>query len=327
VVAPDGSIPQTTYVPGANFDGSRGATLLLALGPNATVFVVSGPAPGFVATQQGPFPQGVAPAGIMMVQLSPQSAVQNLPLTCVVNAANYALWPVAPGEIVALMGSGLGPAQGVQTQATPANPFPVQVSGVKVTFDGTPAPLLWVQNSQINAIVPWSLTPGTNTQVCVSSAGANTNCLTWPVAQTAPGVFTVDGVYAAAVNQDGSLNSATNPAAAGSIVSVFATGLGPISPPQADGSLVGMPLPSNVVPVGVAAQWISFNPPSGGINYHSTPVTVTFAGPAADLVAGASQVNFQLPPANATTLPTSINTFALVLPSTTTGFQVYVVGQ
>jgi uncharacterized protein (TIGR03437 family) len=56
---------------------------------------------------------------------------------------------------------------------------------VEVTFDGTPAPLLSVQDSQINAVVPWALTPGQNTEICVSSSGAaasatETNCLTWP---------------------------------------------------------------------------------------------------------------------------------------------------
>ena len=64
---------------------------------------------------------------------------------------------------------------------------------MEVTFDGTPAPLLWVQDRQINAVAPWSLTPGQNTQVCVSYNSVMTNCLTWAVAQTAPAVFTVDG--------------------------------------------------------------------------------------------------------------------------------------
>jgi hypothetical protein len=62
---------------------------------------------------------------------------------------------------------------------------------VEVTFDGTPAPLLWVQDMQINVVAPWSLTPGQTTQVCVTYSGAKTNCLTWPVVETAPAVFTV----------------------------------------------------------------------------------------------------------------------------------------
>ncbi len=71
---------------------------------------------------------------------------------------------IAPGEIVTLFGDGLGPQQGVQPQATAQSPFPTQAANVEVTFDGTPAPLLWVQDAQINAVAPWSLTPGQNTQ-------------------------------------------------------------------------------------------------------------------------------------------------------------------
>jgi uncharacterized protein (TIGR03437 family) len=331
VAAPDGSIQQTTYVPQADYNApgngnSHTSTLLFAMGPNSTVFVASGPAPGFMPTQQGPFPQTAPPGQTVLVQLSPQSTAQAIPLTCVVNAATYLSWPVAPGEIVALMGSGLGPMEGAQTQATPQSPFPTQASGVQVTFDGTPAPLLWVQDSQINAIVPWSLTPGTNTQICVSSGVTKTNCLTWPVAQTAPGVFTVDGTHAAAVNQDGSINSATNRAAPGSIVSAYATGLGPISPAQGDGTLVGFPLPSNVVQAGVVAEQFYITPFPTTFGYRYAPVPVTFVGPAAYLVAGASQVNFQLPTANSA-LPNP-DDYYLALPSTTSpNFAIYMARQ
>ena len=145
---------------------------------------------------------------------------------------------IAPGGLVTLFGNGLGPQQGVQTQATLQTPFPTLAAGVEVTFDGTPAPLLWVSDSQVNLVAPWSLTPGETTQVCVAYNGVKTNCLAWPVLETAPAVLTVDGVQAA-LNQDGSVNSVGNPAAPGSIMSIFATGLGPISPAQKDGSVTG----------------------------------------------------------------------------------------
>jgi uncharacterized protein (TIGR03437 family) len=125
---------------------------------------------------------------------------------------------------------------------------------MEATFDGNRAPLLRVQDAQINAVAPWSLTPGENTQVCVSYDNVQTNCLTWAVAETAAAVFTVDGVYAAASNQDGSINSASNPAPVGSIVTVWATGLGETTPAQADGTLVGFPLPNNDLIIGVYAS-------------------------------------------------------------------------
>jgi uncharacterized protein (TIGR03437 family) len=185
----------------------------------------------------------------------------------------------------------LGPQQGVQLQATLANPYPAQAAGTTVTFDGTAAPLLWVQDSQINVVAPWELTPGQNTTVCVTYNSVKTNCLSWPVVDAAPAVLlSSDGVHALALNQDGSINSASNPAAQGSIVSVFATGLGPIAPPQADGTLIGFPLPTNVLPVTIG--FVVGNPPFGATIYN--PFEVTYAGPAPYLVAGMSQINFNL---------------------------------
>jgi hypothetical protein len=146
------------------------------------------------------------------------------------------------------------------------------------------------------------------------------------VAQTAPGVFTVDGVHAWALNQDGSINTATNRAPAGSIVSVFATGLGPIDPFQEDGALVGSPLPSNVVQTGVEAQSLVPSPPFG-LSLTSMPVSITYAGPAPYNVAGASQINFLIPS------PNYDIDFYLALPGpnltnmTSQFFEIWVVGQ
>ena len=154
-----------------------------------------------------------------------------------------------------------------------------------MTFDGTPAPLLWVQGSQINLAVPWSVA-GPTTQICVTFNNVETNCLTWPVAQAAPGVFTVDGTYAAALNQDGTQNSASNPAPPNSIVSIFATGLGPVTPPQSDGSLVGFPLPVNAYAAMLEMPFFI------GLVPATSSVPTSYAGPAPFLIAGASQINF-----------------------------------
>jgi uncharacterized protein (TIGR03437 family) len=235
------------------------------------------------------------------------------------SSASLVIGAMAPGELVTLFGNGLGPQQGIATQATPQSPYPTQAANVQVTFDGTPAPLLWVQDAQINVVAPWSLSPGRKTEVCVSYNAVQTNCLNWPVVQTAPAVFTVDGIHAAALNQDGTLNSADNPAPLGSIVSVFATGLGPIAPPQANGTLMGLPLPTNVLTVGVEADFTIGIPFGVAV---TTPFDVKYAGPAPSLVAGASQINFQVGE-----FP-SYGAVYLNLASTySPGFEVYIAGQ
>jgi uncharacterized protein (TIGR03437 family) len=324
IFAPDGSLLQTTYAP----PGNEGAVFAptIAIGPNTTVFLVHSAGSTFGATQGSPF-QPVVPLNYLW-RLSPNPNAQTFPLACMGSAITYLTGPIAPGSLVTLFGTGLGPQQGVQLQATLANPYPAEAAGATVTFDGTVAPLLWVQDSQINVVAPWELTPGQNTAVCVTYNSAKTNCLSWPVVEAAPAVLlSSDGVHALALNQDGSVNSASNPAAPGSIVSVFATGLGPIAPPPADGTLVGLPLPTNLLPITVGFAVV--NPPFGATIFN--PFEVTYAGPAPYLVAGASQINFKLgPPANQNDLYTyngqpNINVF---LPSALSqAFAVYAANQ
>jgi uncharacterized protein (TIGR03437 family) len=328
VFSPDGSLLQATYIPGAG-----GGAPFLVTGPNSTVSVLAQPAPGFSPTQAGPFPAGISSSSyVFLWHLSPNANAQTFPLSCVTNAASLGSGPVAPGELVALFGNGLGPKQGIQLQATMESPYPTRAAGVQVTFDGKPAPLLWVQDAQINAVAPWSLTPGRSTQICVAYGGAPASCVTWPVVQVAPAVFTVDGVYAAAMNQDGTANSADHPAPVGSVVTVWATGLGPITPAQADGTLVGFPLPGNVVlPVQVQSVQPLFEPCHPGVGPFCPPPNiinfdVTYAGPAPYQVAGISQINFRAvayAPSWAPGTPITVN-----LPSAQSpGFQIYVAGQ
>ena len=292
VFAPDGSVLQTTYLPGAGLTGydNNQFSGFVATSPNSTVLVLASSDLTVAPTQTGPYPEfpfGTAEWGsAILYHLSLNANAQTAPLACIGNAANFKTGPVSPGEIVTLFGSGIGPQQGVQTEATPQTPYPTQAANVEVTFDGKPAPLLWVQDAQINLAVPWSVA-GPTTQVCATNNNVKTNCLTWPVAVAAPGVFTVDGVHAAAVNQDGTENSAANPAPLNSIVSIFATGLGPINPSQADGSLIELPLPVNALPVTLECPRNLITACPMQITY-----SAEYAGPAPFQIAGMSQINF-----------------------------------
>jgi uncharacterized protein (TIGR03437 family) len=328
VLAPDGSVLQATYLPPGG--ESIQEAPFIATGPDSAVFVVHSSGASFSATRAGPFLAGASATDLpsfYLLSLSPNADAQIFPLACLGNSASYLTGSIAPGEIITLFGSGLGPQQGVQLQATLQTPFPTQAANVEVTFDGMPAPLLWAQDGQVNVVAPWSLTVGQSTQVCVAYDTVKTNCLNWPVAATAPAVFTVDGVHAAALNQDGSVNSANNPAQPGSIVSVFATGLGPITPPQADGTLVGFPLPMNLLAVTVGFTVV--NPPFGATIFN--PFEVTYAGPAPYLVAGASQVNFKIPPLasqdDAYTYSSEVDINVILASTQSQAFAVYVASQ
>ena len=286
VIAPDGSILQDTYIPGAYNDMGAGDSKLMVAGPGGTFFLVAISDPHNTAAI-GPGPYEAYPGGQFLLHFSQNPNAQTYPLACQANAASYQITAVSPGEILSLFGSGLGPEQGVQGSATSVSPYPKELAGVQVTFDGNPAPLLWVQDSQINVIAPWSLTPGQKTEICVNNNGAKTNCQTWPVWTNSPGVFTADGFHAVALNQDGALNSAQNPAKTGSTVTIFATGLGPLTLAPPDGSLIG-----SSVPVSVEAIVVDEVVNNGELPPGVYPATVSYAGPVQGMVAGVSEVSF-----------------------------------
>jgi hypothetical protein len=122
----------------------------------------------------------------------------------------------------------------------------IKIQSGQPTFDGTPAPLLYGAPSQINAIVPFGLSTTTTTQVEVFSQGQAIARLPLSVVTAVPAIFTLDssGVGPGAIlNQDSSVNSPSNPAEKGSVVSVFATGAGQTDPPSVDGQVAGAILP------------------------------------------------------------------------------------
>ena len=307
-----GDLQQATYVA-----GSQGqAALALASGPVAYVFGL--PDATYTPTRQF---AGSSTGLLFLARYSANAKPQPVELACIGNAGSYDSTGIAGGEIVSLFGEGIGPAAGAQPQVDLQTGFPKQLANVTVTFNGTPGPLLYVQDNQINAIAPWSLPSGQTVQICVVYNGNTTNCLTRPILVAHPGVFTVDGSYAAALNQDGTLNTAANPAPVGSTVSVFATGLGAITPPEADGAIIGSPLPADVLPAEVYWQSGSL------IGLVSSPLDVTYAGPAPFEVAGVTQVNFVvggnvLYLGVGTPIPAMLNA-----PYYSRGFQVYVAQQ
>ena len=104
------------------------------------------------------------------------------------------------------------------------------------------------------------------------------------VASAVPGIFVSSGTQAAAINEDGSLNGADQPAPVGSIVSLFLTGAGLTDPLIDDGVPPGLPLPQLALPVTVQV---------GGAT-----AEVLYAGSVLGLP-GLAQVNIRVPAAAA----------------------------
>src|ERR1039457_1254829 len=108
------------------------------------------------------------------------------------------------------------------------------------------SPLISVTTSQISAIVPFEVSGKTSTQVQVTANGQKSAAVTLTVVPAAPGIFTLAGTgsgQAAVLNQDGSVNAPNNPAAKGSVISLYATGAGQTNPAGVTGQVVSSPLP------------------------------------------------------------------------------------
>ena len=154
----------------------------------------------------------------------------------VVNGASFAPAgnPIAPGEFIALFGSGLAKSP---QQTVPPYPTGAGLNGVTVLIDGAPAALYFVSPGQINCIVPYG-TQGPTATVVVNNGGTNSNTVTVPVAATAPGLFSTgqNGTGAGAIRHaDFTLVNAAHPAVGGETVLLYLTGIGAVNPPLADG--------------------------------------------------------------------------------------------
>jgi hypothetical protein len=75
--------------------------------------------------------------------------------------------PLAPNEIVSVFGSGLGPTTGIATEPGADGLYPFQAGQVQITFDGVPAPLLYVSSGQVTLVTPGALNGKTATQISI----------------------------------------------------------------------------------------------------------------------------------------------------------------
>ncbi len=216
--------------------------------------------------------------GVLTVGADTNVSLQS---TRILNAGSLLPGPLAPGELITLIGPGIGPASALQPSGSPSSTI---LGGMSVLFDGIAAPLLYVSPNQINAIVPYGVTGNTSTQVTVTAQGQTIAGVTSPTAATAPAILTLASTGAgrgAILNQDLSVNSQSNPASKGSVIAIFAMGAGQTNPPSVDGQVTGTVLSRPLLPVSVQI---------GGLD-----ATVTYAGAAPGLVAGVLQVNAVVP--------------------------------
>jgi len=178
--------------------------------------------------------------------------------------------PVAAGSIATIFAQNFGPRATAKTI-----PLPVSMSGVSVTVNGRPAPLFFVDPTQINFQVPLETPAGQATAV-VTASGVPSAEFGFQVQDVEP------GLYLAVNHKDGSINGPKHPAAVGDTLVVYLTGQGPLNQPSTDG--VPTPLPPPL--------FSATKPYSATIG--NVKATVTFLGLTPLLVA-VGQANVHVP--------------------------------
>jgi len=201
-------------------------------------------------------------------------------VSAIVNAGGFQSGPVAPGSIVSLFGYNLAS----RIAGAAGAPWPFELGGSSVTVDALPAPLSYVSPAQINAQIPYEVSPG-KASVIVSVGGAALAVKTLAIQSAAPGLFLVGENRAAVQNQDGAMNSPGHPAPAGSIVTAYLTGQG-----QLDQNM----------PVGTAAPAAPPIAPIAAISAElaGQPAEVVFTRLAPGLV-GVLEAGIRIPPLDA----------------------------
>ena len=332
---PNGTtVPSSVYVQRFNAqDGSLAATELLsttvsssalpalAVEPDGRILLAGDSAspdvplsPGVVFSQAAA--QRAVP-GVFLAAFDLSAPPSGPQLSCVTDAATLGLiGPVAPGQLVTLFGYELGPQTGVTGSASGQTLLPTSLGNVQVTFDGVPAPLLYVSSSQINVQVPFEVAqplevaPQTVMTVSIAPDAASAYSIaatrTFAVAGSSPSLFVDTSVpppncvpvtfsgFASlvALNSDGSLNGCGNPAQPGSMVTVFLNGVA-AEPNNGFFPITGSITVSNTGPLGnqVDVRGGSALVPNGDVA--SLAAGPLF--PVAGAIAGVDQLAIQLP--------------------------------
>ncbi len=231
-----------------------------------------------------PLPEGTLS---LSGSVATEVAVPSVPSNAALNAASFAKLttdgptaPLTPGSIFSLFGSNLATGVGGAVSL----PLPTKINGTELRIGNVNAPLFYVSSGQINAQVPWELAGASTASVTVGLNGALSGTETLNLSAVQPGIFSTASNgqgQGAILDAQYRLVDAANPVAAGGVIQIFATGLGPVN----QAVKTGEASPSNPPATVTSAVTCTI----GGVS-----ATVQFAGLAPGFV-GLYQVNVTVP--------------------------------
>jgi uncharacterized protein (TIGR03437 family) len=227
---------------------------------------------------------------VALLQFPAEFAVSAPAVVGYSNSASFAVnRGLYPGALVSLFGFQLVSAAQIAVPDA-SGKFPTTLAGVQVLLNSIPAPLLYAGPNQINFQVPFEtgqndLLAAVQLQVMLPS-GAFT--MQVPLSPSLGLFMSSGGQYAVALNQDGTANSATNPAPPGSVITLFGTGALSLSlssrPSLADGLLA-----SGAAPLSQETNDFQV------VDTDGIEASILYAGTAPGLIDGLFQLNIQLP--------------------------------
>jgi uncharacterized protein (TIGR03437 family) len=204
----------------------------------------------------------------------------------IVKAGSFEPGPFAPSSIVTIFGSEL--ATTTQQLGAPDihdNHLPIELAGTRVLVYGSPVPLFFISDKQINFLMPESQSKGP-AEIRVVRDGLVGPVATVTIADAAPALFVASATpgYIIATHLDNTVVTADAPARAGELVVIYAAGLGKVERNPTDGEI-----PSYISPlVNLPVTRVLLN--GGAVDF----ARILYAGLTPGC-AGLYQINLQLP--------------------------------
>jgi uncharacterized protein (TIGR03437 family) len=309
VSQPGGDVPAALVI-----SGLRGARGVLVHGGTGDIWVadtnnarvlryppferlVGGPSPSPSASTPAANPLALAldAAGVLFVADTTSRVAIHFPFLASVNAANYfANRALAPGVIASIFPAGIQFGSETRNFNELPNPLPLprELAGIEVLVGERPVPLFFVSPGQINFQIPTDSPASGALDIVVQrrSTGQVLAAGAVQMNEVSPALFTLNATgsgQTAAINQNGTVNSPTNPAQPGTVISLYGTGQGIV----AGGPPAGEPA-SGIAETGEKPR-VLLN------NVALDPENVQFSGLAPGFV-GLWQINVLIPATQAT---------------------------
>ncbi len=215
---------------------------------------------------------------------APEGSTPRIAPNGILNAASFRKGAIAPGELLTIFGSNLGPPTLATYRLLTGGLLDTTIAGTRVLVDGVAAPMYYSLAGQISGFVPYAAGQKQCVDIQVSYNGQTSDPVRVAVAGAQPALFsrnfsgTGQGVI---FNQDGTINASSNPASRGTIIAMYLTGDGLTTPTGVDGKLGDLNPTKPALPVAVYLNGL--------------PAELVYAGGVKDTAGGVFQVNARIP--------------------------------